>query len=271
MLVPVVMVHYMGFFHTPYMIVELVVLLNLHVFFALYLNILICWHNYAIDCMKLWNPCSDWTCCNWFSFLLFFALYSNYDLYYWLQIGILLLAQVCSLCNTAKLFTWLVSNLFFNSHATSTADLKLLYIWFEGYSRLPSFLAFACKSKRHCGLIKRYIQGRHAQGIHNVQGDKNYKVYMSLEYFDAHITPLGWQQVSSSHYVWIYVCRHVLNLTIQVMLLFVIQSRKFVLMKGILYEALLLVMLQVDNLRKHVHECGLAKRIDLVIASPLLR
>ena len=94
---------------------------------------------------------------------------------------------------------------------------------------------------------------------------------MSLEYFDAHITPLGWQQVSSSHYVWIYVCRHVLNLTIQVMLLSVIQSRKFVLMKGILYEALLLVMLQVDNLRKHVHECGLAKRIDLVIASPLLR
>ncbi|XXG56745.1 hypothetical protein AAC387_Pa03g4079 [Persea americana] len=28
---------------------------------------------------------------------------------------------------------------------------------------------------------------------------------------------------------------------------------------------------QVDNLRKHVHECGLAKRIDLVITSPLLR
>ncbi|KAK8259413.1 hypothetical protein V6Z12_D13G053800 [Gossypium hirsutum] len=62
---------------------------------------------------------------------------------------------------------------------------------------------------------------RHAQGIHNVDGDKNYKAYMSPEYFDAHITPLGWQQV--------------------------------------------------DNLRKHVHECGLAKRIDLVITSPLLR
>ncbi|MBA0667361.1 hypothetical protein Goklo_000461, partial [Gossypium klotzschianum] len=61
---------------------------------------------------------------------------------------------------------------------------------------------------------------RHAQGIHNVDGDKNYKAYMSPEYFDAHITPLGWQQV--------------------------------------------------DNLRKHVHECGLAKRIDLVITSPLL-
>nr|KJB79518.1 hypothetical protein B456_013G053200 [Gossypium raimondii]KJB79519.1 hypothetical protein B456_013G053200 [Gossypium raimondii]KJB79525.1 hypothetical protein B456_013G053200 [Gossypium raimondii]KJB79526.1 hypothetical protein B456_013G053200 [Gossypium raimondii]KJB79527.1 hypothetical protein B456_013G053200 [Gossypium raimondii] len=69
--------------------------------------------------------------------------------------------------------------------------------------------------------MKQYIQVRHAQGIHNVDGDKNYKAYMSPEYFDAHITPLGWQQV--------------------------------------------------DNLRKHVHECGLAKRIDLVITSPLLR
>ncbi|KAL0365242.1 UNVERIFIED_CONTAM: Phosphoglycerate mutase-like protein 1 [Sesamum angustifolium] len=36
---------------------------------------------------------------------------------------------------------------------------------------------------------------RHAQGIHNVEGDKNYKAYMSPEYFDAHITQLGWQQV----------------------------------------------------------------------------
>lgn len=62
---------------------------------------------------------------------------------------------------------------------------------------------------------------RHAQGIHNVEGDKNYKVYMSPEYFDAHLTQLGWQQV--------------------------------------------------ENLRKHVHSCGLFKRIDLVITSPLLR
>ncbi|KAK7302621.1 hypothetical protein RJT34_13513 [Clitoria ternatea] len=62
---------------------------------------------------------------------------------------------------------------------------------------------------------------RHGQGIHNVEGDKNYGAYMNPEYFDAHLTPLGWQQV--------------------------------------------------DNLRKHVHASGLMKRIDLVIASPLLR
>lgn len=75
----------------------------------------------------------------------------------------------------------------------SITDLKLLNIWFEGPSRLPCFLAFARKSR--LGLIKHYIQVRHAQGIHNVEGDKNYKAYMSPEYFDAHLTPLGWQQV----------------------------------------------------------------------------
>ncbi|KAH1236273.1 Phosphoglycerate mutase-like protein 1 [Glycine max] len=38
---------------------------------------------------------------------------------------------------------------------------------------------------------------RHAQGIHNVEGDKNYKAYMNPDYFDAHLTPLGWQQVDN--------------------------------------------------------------------------
>ncbi|XP_028121190.1 phosphoglycerate mutase-like protein 1 isoform X3 [Camellia sinensis] len=42
---------------------------------------------------------------------------------------------------------------------------------------------------------------RHAQGIHNVDGDKNYKAYMSPEYFDAQLTPLGWQQVGNQSFV----------------------------------------------------------------------
>ncbi|KAL5988398.1 hypothetical protein ACLOJK_036162 [Asimina triloba] len=62
---------------------------------------------------------------------------------------------------------------------------------------------------------------RHAQGIHNVEGEKNHAAYLSPALFDAHLTPLGWDQV--------------------------------------------------HNLRKHVHECGLDKKIDLVIVSPLLR
>ncbi|WOL04249.1 phosphoglycerate mutase-like protein 1 isoform X1 [Canna indica] len=38
---------------------------------------------------------------------------------------------------------------------------------------------------------------RHAQGIHNVEGEKDYKAYMSPELFDAHLTPLGWDQVDN--------------------------------------------------------------------------
>ncbi|XP_062176591.1 LOW QUALITY PROTEIN: phosphoglycerate mutase-like protein 1 [Alnus glutinosa] len=66
----------------------------------------------------------------------------------------------------------------------------------SGHSRLPSFLAFA-RNSRHCGLLKPYIQVRHAQGIHNVDGDKSYKAYLRPEYFDAHLTPLGWEQIDN--------------------------------------------------------------------------
>ncbi|RXH85409.1 hypothetical protein DVH24_002507 [Malus domestica] len=90
-----------------------------------------------------------------------------------------------------------------------------------GHSRLSSFWPFCLAKSLHCGLTTPFIQVRHGQGIHNVEGAKNYKAYMKPEYFDAQLTPLGWQQV--------------------------------------------------DNLRKHVHECGLSKRIELVITSPLLR
>ncbi|KAJ4838054.1 hypothetical protein Tsubulata_047040 [Turnera subulata] len=62
---------------------------------------------------------------------------------------------------------------------------------------------------------------RHAQGIHNVAGEKDQNEYLSEEYFDARLTPLGWDQV--------------------------------------------------HNLRKHVHESGINKGIELVIVSPLLR
>ncbi|CAL5377597.1 unnamed protein product [Camellia sinensis] len=59
------------------------------------------------------------------------------------------------------------------------------------------FLGFCSCFPSRCRLIKPYIQVRHAQGIHNVEGDKNYEAYMSPEYFDAQITPLGWQQVDN--------------------------------------------------------------------------
>uniref|UniRef100_A0A453ACB8 Phosphoglycerate mutase-like protein n=1 Tax=Aegilops tauschii subsp. strangulata TaxID=200361 RepID=A0A453ACB8_AEGTS len=62
---------------------------------------------------------------------------------------------------------------------------------------------------------------RHAQGIHNVEGEKDFAAYKSHALLDAQLTPLGWSQV--------------------------------------------------DTLREHVTKSGLAKKIELVIVSPLLR
>ncbi|XP_037475359.1 phosphoglycerate mutase-like protein 1 [Triticum dicoccoides] len=62
---------------------------------------------------------------------------------------------------------------------------------------------------------------RHAQGVHNVEGEKDFAAYKSHALLDAQLTPLGWSQV--------------------------------------------------DTLREHVTKSGLAKKIELVIVSPLLR
>ena len=51
--------------------------------------------------------------------------------------------------------------------------------------------------EKRFGLIKPCIQVRHAQGIHNVYGEKNHDAYKSDEFFDANITPLGWSQVAT--------------------------------------------------------------------------
>ncbi|KAK4849874.1 hypothetical protein QYF36_001637 [Acer negundo] len=88
---------------------------------------------------------------------------------------------------------------------------------------------------------------RHAQGIHNVAGEKNHDAYSSDDYFDAHLTPLGWQQPLST-------AAHLSQL-------------------GDFADSALSgsSLPQVDNLHKHVQETGLSKRIELVITSPLLR
>ncbi|XP_073525775.1 uncharacterized protein [Phyllobates terribilis] len=38
---------------------------------------------------------------------------------------------------------------------------------------------------------------RHAQGYHNVAGEKDHGSYMSYDYVDATLTPLGWEQVDN--------------------------------------------------------------------------
>lgn len=45
---------------------------------------------------------------------------------------------------------------------------------------------------RNCKIIHLV---RHAQGYHNVAGEKDYAAYMSYDYVDASVTPLGWKQV----------------------------------------------------------------------------
>jgi hypothetical protein len=51
------------------------------------------------------------------------------------------------------------------------------------------------KKKTIGSLHLPYVQVRHAQGIHNVAGEKDFGAYMSHELFDAQLTPLGWNQV----------------------------------------------------------------------------
>ncbi|KAL9250970.1 Phosphoglycerate mutase-like protein [Drosera capensis] len=38
---------------------------------------------------------------------------------------------------------------------------------------------------------------RHAQGFHNVAGEKDHDAYLSYDYLDATLTPLGWEQVDN--------------------------------------------------------------------------
>jgi hypothetical protein len=42
---------------------------------------------------------------------------------------------------------------------------------------------------------RRVLQVRHAQGVHNVAGEKDHSALMKPDFFDASITPLGWNQV----------------------------------------------------------------------------
>ncbi|WVZ19621.1 hypothetical protein V8G54_006943 [Vigna mungo] len=93
---------------------------------------------------------------------------------------------------------------------SSRGDLEVLLKW----QHLPSienswesattinteFPAFHLedKVKLHGGVIDRFKgKVRHAQGFHNVEGEKNIEAYKSYDLFDASLTPLGWKQVEN--------------------------------------------------------------------------
>ena len=42
--------------------------------------------------------------------------------------------------------------------------------------------------------------GKACSGVHNVVGDKDHSAYMSFDYFDAQLTPVGLNQVRISHF-----------------------------------------------------------------------
>ncbi|XP_052201856.1 phosphoglycerate mutase-like protein 1 isoform X2 [Diospyros lotus] len=61
-------------------------------------------------------------------------------------------------------------------------------------SDMESSLGQSLYPLHHCKTIHLV---RHAQGVHNVEGEKDRDAYLSEELFDAHLTSLGWQQVDN--------------------------------------------------------------------------
>ncbi|KAJ4701514.1 Phosphoglycerate mutase-like protein 1 [Melia azedarach] len=49
-------------------------------------------------------------------------------------------------------------------------------------------------SLQHCKILHLV---RHGQGVHNVQGQNGPEALVSREFFDAQLSPLGWQQVNN--------------------------------------------------------------------------
>ncbi|GJN36846.1 hypothetical protein PR202_gb25745 [Eleusine coracana subsp. coracana] len=116
----------------------------------------------------------------------------------------------------------------------------------------------------HC--CKTIYLVRHAQGIHNVEGEKDFNAYMSQSLFDARLTPLGWKQAnwSKTDLEFLYLVK--MN-NVDLVFLSVDWKRKRD--KAASLHAMNSML--VDGLREHVKKCGLAKKVQLVISSPLLR
>lgn len=193
--------------------------------------------------------------------LCFFAFDQKADVHVvQLQIWMVLLFQVCIHWIAARLFTWLVSVLFFILCMMFVVDLKLLYIWSEGCSRLPSFLAFA---RRHCGLIKPTIHPGEACA-------RASQCWRRQELQSILVSRIFWCTRYSTRLA--AGKKQIFTFSYQVLF------KKIIMKKEVSFITFLhswaeswTSLLQIENLRKHVHNSGLFKRIDLVIASPLLR
>ncbi|KAJ0750703.1 hypothetical protein HanLR1_Chr05g0185011 [Helianthus annuus] len=65
----------------------------------------------------------------------------------------------------------------------------------EDRSGIPNALVISLFDSASNSLSDHPV--RHAQGVHNVAGEKDLSAFMFEELFDAHLTPLGWEQVGS--------------------------------------------------------------------------
>ncbi|KAK2987420.1 hypothetical protein RJ640_018557 [Escallonia rubra] len=107
------------------------------------------------------------------------------------------LSDLLYACISVKFITSLKCHLGFHVHFQS---LKLIWPYilseflFDTVQNMDSSGGSSLFPLHRCKTLHLV---RHAQGVHNVEGDKNYKAYMSPGYFDAHLTPLGWQQVGN--------------------------------------------------------------------------
>ncbi|KAB5520631.1 hypothetical protein DKX38_024950 [Salix brachista] len=89
-----------------------------------------------------------------------------------------------------------------NAGQEATVDaLKCIYLrdlaWSTAVEPAKTLLAVHLATQVIVVTVKSLLHSlvRHAQGLHNVEGEKNYKAYLNPEYLDAPLTQLGWQQV----------------------------------------------------------------------------
>lgn len=174
------------------------------------------------------------------------------------------MVHACFLCTVAKPFTWFVLEL--NSRFQSAYcipcefEADMLYI-----SLLSTFKISLCKL-RYYQLMKRICPGQARTGDPQCGGR---------------------QELRRIHEVWIFWCAYYAvglarGKAPQLIVWNILRREKLTCleswcsleMENIIYchECVLFFCFwQVDNLRKHVHDSGIMKKIDLVIVSPLLR
>ncbi|ESR46995.1 hypothetical protein CICLE_v10001737mg [Citrus x clementina] len=78
--------------------------------------------------------------------------------------------------------------------ACDTLVLSLHCFSVVSFAALDAATAKHLYSLQHCKILHLV---RHGQGVHNMEGNNGPEALLSQEFFDAHLSPLGWQQVGN--------------------------------------------------------------------------